>query len=75
MFAFSGDVHFVASDHCTFSAAQKALGKDNFRLIPSGLNGVAERLSVVWDSAVVRILISLYCYVSSASANGFRLAE
>jgi len=43
----------VASDHRAFNMAQKAAGKDDFRHIPAGLNGVAERLTVVWDRAVV----------------------
>ena len=50
---YSGDIESVSSDHCAFNMAQKAVGKDDFRLIPAGVNGVAERLTLVWNNAVV----------------------
>ena len=30
----------TGTDNCTFSANQKALGKDDFRCIPNGINGI-----------------------------------
>jgi dihydropyrimidinase len=47
-----GNLHTTATDHCTFCAAQKAAGKDDFTKIPNGCGGVEDRMSVVWDAGV-----------------------
>ena len=47
-----GDMDCVGTDNCTFMANQKALGKDDFRMIPNGCNGIEDRMSVVWHKGV-----------------------
>lgn len=54
----SGVLDLTGTDNCTFNADQKALGKDDFSKIPNGVNGVEDRMSVIWQLGVVSIL---YC--------------
>lgn len=69
----SGQLHTTATDHCTFCAAQKAMGKDNFAKIPNGTGGVEERLAVIWDAGVNTGRLTPSEFVAITSANTAKL--
>ncbi|KAF8372586.1 dhp-2 [Pristionchus pacificus] len=48
----TGELHLTATDNCTFNCRQKLAGKDDFTKIPNGVNGVEDRMSVVWEKGV-----------------------
>jgi dihydroorotase-like cyclic amidohydrolase len=47
-----GILQLVATDHAVFTSKQKEMGRGDFRKIPNGVNGIEERLHVVWEEMV-----------------------
>jgi dihydropyrimidinase len=64
-----GNLHTTATDHCTFCAEQKAMGKDDFTRIPNGCGGVEDRMSVVWDAGVNSGMLTPSEFVKITSTN------
>ncbi len=66
----NGIIQVVGTDHCTFDfKGQKDMGKDDFRKIPNGLNGLQERMPVVWTYGVNSKRISMQRMVEVCCTN------
>jgi dihydropyrimidinase len=72
----ANDLQVVSTDNCTYCLSQKKAGSNNFSKIPNGINGIEDRMSIVWTKGVMQGLLSPSDFVrvtSSAAAQIFNL--
>lgn len=48
----NGDIQTVATDHCSFTSAQKDMGKEDFSKTPCGMPGAEERPALMYHFGV-----------------------
>ena len=68
-----GDVQTISTDHCSFTLAQKDMGRDDFTKIPGGLPGVETRGEVVYTAGVAGRKISVAGMCRALSENPAKL--
>lgn len=67
------DLQITASDNCTFNKSQKEAGLKDFSKIPNGVNGVEDRLSVIWEKGVQTGIIDPCRFVAITSTNAAKV--
>jgi len=68
-----GDPQVVATDHCPFTLADKARGKDDFSKIPNGAPGIETRMTLLWDGGVRAGRIDAQRFVELTAAAAARI--
>ena len=71
-----GHLQVLGTDHAVFNSTQKAAGRNDFRVLPNGVNGIEERMHVAWEELVNTGLITPSDFVritSTAAAQIFNV--
>jgi len=69
----SGAVQTISTDHCSFTLAQKEMGREDFTKIPGGLPGVETRGELIYTAGVAQNRLSLSGMCRALSENPARL--
>jgi dihydropyrimidinase len=69
----TGAIQHVATDHCPFTQAQKAAGKNDFRKIPNGAAGIENRMSLLYSYGVAKKRITLQQFVDVTSTQAAKI--
>jgi len=69
----AGMLQTTATDHACFCTTQKMMGKDDFRRIPNGTNGVQDRMAVMWHLGVRTGKLTPNEYVAVTSTNSAKI--
>ncbi|XP_023954836.2 dihydropyrimidinase isoform X2 [Bicyclus anynana] len=67
------DLQLIGSDNCTFTEKDKEKGKDDFTKIPNGVNGVEDRMAILWQKAVNTGMMDPCRFVAVTSATAARV--
>ncbi|CAG5037598.1 unnamed protein product [Parnassius apollo] len=66
-------LQLIGSDNCTFHEKHKALGKNDFSRIPNGVNGVEDRMAILWQKGVNTGAMDPCRFVAVTSATAARV--
>ncbi len=69
----AGMIQVTGTDHCPFKMSQKAMGKDNFTMIPNGCAAIEDRMSLLWHHGVGMGRITERQFVSLFTTNACRI--
>lgn len=67
------EIDVIGTDHCSFTMAQKALGKDDFTKIPNGGAGVQNRAALIHTCAVQTGRMTVVQMAEQLSGNAARI--
>lgn len=66
-------LQLIGSDNCTFHEKDKEIGKGNFSKIPNGVNGVEDRMTILWQKGVNTGIMDPCRFVAVTSSSAAKI--